>query len=294
MLRGFGGGDTFAGRYRDESQKLRFTTLNRSRVTTMITAATTFLPGLLLVGVVALSGELALARQLSAGEVVAFLGYATFLMVPINAMTTAVTRAMQAHVAAANIARVLEPETRPRPRTGVGGPGNPKNPYNSGNTGNPDNIRHQPGPLADPAVRPGDPARWPDRRRLLPSRRDRAVRPPRALRQRDHGDLRRHPAGGPPAGRGPRAGSSSPPPTPHLFAGPAAPGTRPGRRRLPTAADRPSGCGPRSTPPRARDIIEALPGQLDARDGGGRPGVLRRPAAAPAAGPGPDGRSRTC
>jgi ABC-type multidrug transport system fused ATPase/permease subunit len=115
VLRGFGAGKTFAGRYRDESQKLRFTTLSRSRATTTITAATTFLPGLLLVGVAALSGELALARHLSAGEVVAFLGYATFLMLPIGEMTTAVTRAMQAHVAAANIARVLalEPAIAP-------------------------------------------------------------------------------------------------------------------------------------------------------------------------------------
>jgi ABC-type multidrug transport system fused ATPase/permease subunit len=117
VLRGFGGGETFAGRYRDESQKLRFTTLKQSRVTTTITATTTFLPGLLLVGVVALSGELALGRRLSAGEVVAFFGYATFLMLPIGEMTTAVTRAMQAYVAAANIARLLglEPDVAPGP-----------------------------------------------------------------------------------------------------------------------------------------------------------------------------------
>jgi ABC-type multidrug transport system fused ATPase/permease subunit len=117
VLRGFGGGETFAGHYRDESQKLRFTTLKQSRVTTTITATTTFLPGLLLVGVVALSGELALGRHLSAGEVVAFFWYATFLMLPIGEMTTAVTRAMQAHVAAANIARLLglEPDIAPGP-----------------------------------------------------------------------------------------------------------------------------------------------------------------------------------
>jgi ABC-type multidrug transport system fused ATPase/permease subunit len=121
VLRGFGGGETFAGRYRDESQKLRFTTLNSSRVNATITATTTFLPGLLLVGVVALSGELALERHLSAGEVVAFLGYATFLMAPINAMTTAVTRAMQAHVAAANIARLLglAPDIAPGPASAM-------------------------------------------------------------------------------------------------------------------------------------------------------------------------------
>ena len=53
---------------------------------------------------------------------VAFYGYATYLMSPINRMTFAVTKAMQAHVAAANITRLLrlEPDIGPGPdcRTG--------------------------------------------------------------------------------------------------------------------------------------------------------------------------------
>jgi ABC-type multidrug transport system fused ATPase/permease subunit len=117
VLRGFGGGEMFADRYRVESQELRRTTLKRAQVTTTLNAATTLMPGLLLVGVVALSGELALGGHLSAGEVVAFLGYATFLTTPIGQLTTAVTRATQAHFAAANIVRLLglEPDIAPGP-----------------------------------------------------------------------------------------------------------------------------------------------------------------------------------
>ena len=127
VLRGFGGGEIFAGRYRDGSQQLRFTVLGQARVAAMLGAASTFLPGLLVVGVVALAGERTLAGQLSAGQMVAFYGYTAYLVSPISRMTYAVTKAMQAHVAAANITRLLrmEPDIGPGPGSAVmpGGPG---------------------------------------------------------------------------------------------------------------------------------------------------------------------------
>jgi ABC-type multidrug transport system fused ATPase/permease subunit len=126
VLRGFGGGEIFAGRYRDGSQQLRFTVLGQARAAAMLGAATTFLPGLLVVGVVALAGERTLAGQLSAGQMVAFYGYTTYLVTPISRMTSAVTKAMQAHVAAANITRLLrmKPDIGPGPASAVmpGGP----------------------------------------------------------------------------------------------------------------------------------------------------------------------------
>ena len=129
VLRGFGGGEIFAGRYRDGSQQLRFTVLGQARVAAMLGAASTFLPGLLVVGVVALAGERTLAGQLSAGQMVAFYGYTAYLVSPIGRMTYAVTKAMQAHVAAANITRLLrmEPDIGPGPGSAVmpGGPGAP-------------------------------------------------------------------------------------------------------------------------------------------------------------------------
>ncbi len=126
VLRGFGGGEIFAGRYRDGSQKRRFTVLGQARVAAMLGAASTFLPGLLVVAVVALAGERTLAGRLSAGQMVAFYGYTTYLVSPISRMTSALTRAMQAHVAAANIIRLLgmEPDIGPGAGSAVtpGGP----------------------------------------------------------------------------------------------------------------------------------------------------------------------------
>jgi ABC-type multidrug transport system fused ATPase/permease subunit len=126
VLRGFGGGDIFADRYRDGSQKLRFTVARQAQSSAMLGAATTFLPSALLVGVVALAASQVLARQLSAGEMVAFYGYATYLVSPVNRMTFAVSKALQAHVAAANVTRLLrmEPDIGPgQDRVPMPGPG---------------------------------------------------------------------------------------------------------------------------------------------------------------------------
>jgi ABC-type multidrug transport system fused ATPase/permease subunit len=253
VLRGFGGGDTFAGRYRDESQKLRFTTLNRSRVNTMITATTTFLPGLLLVGVVALSGELALARQLSAGEVVAFLGYATFLMAPINAMTTAVTRAMQAHVAAANIARVLslKPDLARGPEREANDTGNRRGPLADPVSG----LVIPPAGLFAVVCSPSDAITLADRLGHYVSE-NTATYDGTPLAALPLAEVRRRILVA-------TAGA-------HLFAGPlrreldpagrlAAPGRTGQTERLWAAVDAAA----------ARDIIEALPGQLDARAAAG-------------------------
>ena len=111
VLRGIGGERLFAGRYRDGSQRLRATVLRQARVTALLGAANTFLPSLLLTGVVALAAQLTLARQLSAGQLVAFYGYAAFLPSPIYRMTSAVSFALQAHVAAANVVRLLRTES---------------------------------------------------------------------------------------------------------------------------------------------------------------------------------------
>ncbi len=115
VLRGLGGEEMFARRYRDGSQQLRFTAVRQARTSALFGAVSTFLPSLLLVGVVALAGELVLSRQLSAGQMVAFYAYAAFLVLPINRMTFAVSKAMQAHVAAANVTRLLrmEPDIKP-------------------------------------------------------------------------------------------------------------------------------------------------------------------------------------
>jgi ABC-type multidrug transport system fused ATPase/permease subunit len=72
-----------------------------------------------------------LARQLNAGQMVAFYGYAAFLMSPIRRMTYAVSRVMQAHVAAGNVTRLLRLEPDIAPALGsaaIPDPGMPADP----------------------------------------------------------------------------------------------------------------------------------------------------------------------
>lgn len=121
VLRGIGGEELFADRYRDGSQRLRSVALQQARASALLGAARTFLPSLLLAGVVALAGELVLTERLSAGQMVAFYGFATYLVIPTNQITFAVSKAMQGHVAATNVIRLLrtEPDVGPGPASGA-------------------------------------------------------------------------------------------------------------------------------------------------------------------------------
>jgi ABC-type multidrug transport system fused ATPase/permease subunit len=155
VLRGFGGEEMFAGRYRDGSQRLRQAALGQARASAFLGAATMFLPGILLVVVVAVAGELVLSRRLTAGQLVAFYGYATYLSFPLTRMTYAVTKAMQAHVAAANITRLLrlEPDIAPGPDASAGTvPGTRTGPVSEAEA-------RGPGILADPESGLAVPAR---------------------------------------------------------------------------------------------------------------------------------------
>lgn len=126
VLRGIGGEQLFAARYREGSQRLQATALRQGRASALLGATRTFLPSLLLAGVVALAGELVLHQRLSAGQMVAFYGYAGYLVIPTNQITFAVSKAMQGHVAAENVVRLLRtaPDLAPGPDAGaMPGPG---------------------------------------------------------------------------------------------------------------------------------------------------------------------------
>ncbi|HTU72952.1 MAG TPA: ABC transporter ATP-binding protein [Trebonia sp.] len=125
VLRGFGGEELFARRYRDGSQALRRASVQQARATAMLSAASTFLPGVLLTAVIALVAQLVLDRQMTAGQMVSFYGYSAYLTSPVSRMTTAASSAMQAHVAAASVTRLLriEPAARGAAPQAVPAPG---------------------------------------------------------------------------------------------------------------------------------------------------------------------------
>ena len=107
VLRGVGGESTFSARYRAESQRVRAAGVRVARVESLLEAAQILLPGIFVALVTWLGARFARDRRRSpCGQLIAFYGYAAFLLFPLRTLTEAVR---QAH---------------PRPRRGPpGGPG---------------------------------------------------------------------------------------------------------------------------------------------------------------------------
>ena len=107
VLRGIGGEDSFSRRYRTESQQVRAAGVKVARIQSVLDAAQVFLPGIFVVAVVGLGAHFAVRGDLSAGSLVAFYGYATFLVLPLRTATEFANQLMRALVAGRRIIRVL-------------------------------------------------------------------------------------------------------------------------------------------------------------------------------------------
>lgn len=126
VLRGIGGEQVFLDRYRRESQNTRAAGVQVARIQSLLDALQVLLPGIFVVLVVWLGARTAVAGQISAGELVAFYGYAAFLMLPLRTATEFANKLIRAHVAARRVCVVLalQPEVvdpvSPQPSPPVG------------------------------------------------------------------------------------------------------------------------------------------------------------------------------
>ena len=107
VLRGIGGEDSFSRRYRTESQQVRQAGVRVAGIQSVLDAAQVLLPGSFVVLVVGLGAHFALRGELSAGSLVAFYGYATFLVLPLRTATEFANQLMRGLVAAGRVVRVL-------------------------------------------------------------------------------------------------------------------------------------------------------------------------------------------
>ncbi|MFF5206779.1 ABC transporter transmembrane domain-containing protein [Streptosporangium sp. NPDC000396] len=112
VLRGIGGEQVFADRYTAESQKVRHAGVRVASVESVLEGAQILLPGLLIAGVTWLGATFAMRGEITAGQLVAFYGYAVFLIAPMRALTEAADKLTKGHVAAGRVVRILslEPE----------------------------------------------------------------------------------------------------------------------------------------------------------------------------------------
>lgn len=107
ILRGIGGEDVFAGRYRDQSQTVRRAGVRVAQTESLLDALKALLPGLFLAGVVWYGAHLAVAGTITPGELVTFFGYAAFLTQPLDVATEALRIATRAVVGVRRMLRVL-------------------------------------------------------------------------------------------------------------------------------------------------------------------------------------------
>ncbi|GAA4375789.1 ABC transporter ATP-binding protein [Nocardioides caricicola] len=112
VLRGIGGEQVFADRYRRESQTTRTAGVQVAKLQSVLDALQVFLPGFFVVVVVWIGARYAVEGTITPGELVAFYGYSAFLMIPLRTATEYANKVIRARVAAARICRVLalEPE----------------------------------------------------------------------------------------------------------------------------------------------------------------------------------------
>jgi len=112
VLRGIGGEAVFHDRYVRDSQKVRHAGVQVGRLQSVLDGLQILLPGIFVVLVVWLGARFAVQGRISAGELVAFYGYAAFLMIPLRTATEFANKWIRAFVAARRIVRVLalEPE----------------------------------------------------------------------------------------------------------------------------------------------------------------------------------------
>jgi ABC-type multidrug transport system fused ATPase/permease subunit len=107
VLRGIGGEPEFLARYRARSQHVRRAGVRVAGPQSTLDAAQVLLPGIFVVLVTWLGARFALSGQIGTGELVAFYGYAAFLVIPLRTAAEAVDKITRAYVGARRMLDVL-------------------------------------------------------------------------------------------------------------------------------------------------------------------------------------------
>ena len=110
VLRGIGGEEMFARRYRERSQNLKTAGFRIGAVQTWADALQILLPGLFVALVTWLSARMANAHQITVGDVVAVYGYAALLTIPLRTFVEAAHKVTRGLVAAKRVVAILKLE----------------------------------------------------------------------------------------------------------------------------------------------------------------------------------------
>ena len=108
ILRGIGGEDVFARRYRDASQELRRRGVEVASSQATLMTLQVLLPGLFAAIVVWVAARMAVAGSLTPGGLITFYGYTAYLSWPLWVFTNSVQDYTRAIVGARRLSRILE------------------------------------------------------------------------------------------------------------------------------------------------------------------------------------------
>jgi len=108
VLRGMGGERAFLNRYVEQSQRVRMAGVRAGRVVSLIDAQQVLLPGIFVVVLTWLGARLAVSGDITVGELIAFYGWAAFLVLPLRTFTEAADKFTRAHVAVERLLRLLK------------------------------------------------------------------------------------------------------------------------------------------------------------------------------------------
>jgi ABC-type multidrug transport system fused ATPase/permease subunit len=107
VLRGIGGEDAFFARYAAQSGRVRAAGVRLSGIQATLDAAQVLLPGIFVVVVTGVGAHLAVAGEITPGQLVAFYGYTAFLTMPLRTATEFVDKLTRTRVAARRVVRIL-------------------------------------------------------------------------------------------------------------------------------------------------------------------------------------------
>ncbi|WP_433210873.1 ABC transporter transmembrane domain-containing protein [Dactylosporangium sp. CS-047395] len=110
VLRGVGGESEFSRRYKVESQRVRFAGVRVAKVEATLEGAQILLPGVFVALVTWLGARFAVSGRISPGELVAFYAYAAFLIGPLRTITEFAQKLTRGLVAAGRVVAVLRIE----------------------------------------------------------------------------------------------------------------------------------------------------------------------------------------
>jgi ABC-type multidrug transport system fused ATPase/permease subunit len=110
VLRGIGGEAEFLHRYRARSQEVRLAGVRVALPQSTLDAAQVFVPGVFVVLVTWLGARFAVEGRIGPGELVAFYGYAAFLVIPLRTAAEAVDKITRSFVGSRQMLAVLDVE----------------------------------------------------------------------------------------------------------------------------------------------------------------------------------------